>query len=125
VGQFASFVVVGSLGFLVDASILSALVMAADWSPYAARIVSFAAAVTVTWYCNRTWVFARTANPHREYGAYFAVQAIGALMNLGAYMAIVALFPASGRMPVIPLAAGSALALGFNYAAMHLFVFKR
>lgn len=121
--QLPSFAVVGAIGFIVDAGILSALVQGAAWSHYSGRAVSFAAAVTVTWYLNRRWVFAPTANRTREYGSYFGVQTIGAIINLGTYALAIAVVPALGRLPVVPLAIGSALAMLFNYSAAKRWVF--
>jgi len=122
-GRFSSFAVVGSLGFFVDAAILSLLVHVWDWPPYSARVLSFVPAVTVTWYCNRRWVFSRTRNAAREYGAYFTVQTVGAAINLGAFALLIAAVPSAARLPVVPLAAGSALALLFNYLAAGRWVF--
>ena len=113
----------GGLGFLVDAAILSLLVHAGGWPHYAARAVSFATAVTVTWYCNRHWIFSRTADSAREYGAYFGVQAIGAVINLGTYALVIALVPALAAVPIVPLAAGAACAVLFNYSAASRWVF--
>ena len=121
--QFASFTTVGIVGFVVDASILSALVHIGEWPHYAARALSFAAAVSVTWYMNRRWVFSRTNDATREYGAYLAVQAAGAAINLGTYATVIFLYPSLARVPVVPLAAGAALALVFNYAAAVRWVF--
>jgi putative flippase GtrA len=121
--RLASFAAVGGLGFAVDAGILSALVHGMNWVHYEARAVSFAAAVTVTWLCNRTFVFAKTSNRSREYGAYFTAQLVGAVINLGTYAAFILLFPASARLPVVPLAVGAAVALLFNYVAASRFVF--
>lgn len=113
----------GGLGFVVDATILSTLVHVYGWSHLSARAVSFAAAVTVTWYCNRRWVFARTADRAREYGAYFSVQAIGAVLNLGTYVLVVAMYPPLARLPLLPLAAGALVALLFNYSGASRWVF--
>jgi putative flippase GtrA len=121
--RFASFLAVGGLGFLVDAAILSTLVHVYAWSHVTARALSFATAVTVTWYCNRRWVFSRTQNQAREYSAYFGLQAVGAVINLGTYGVLVALLPALALVPVIPLAAGAALALLFNYSGAARWVF--
>jgi putative flippase GtrA len=115
--RFASFTTVGFVGFIVDASILSALVHGWEWPHYAARVLSFAAAVSVTWYLNRRWVFSRTNHATREYGAYFGVQAAGAAINLGTYAVAILVYPSLARVPVVPLAAGAALALVFNYRA--------
>jgi putative flippase GtrA len=122
-GRFSSFVVVGALGFVVDGGLLSTLIHFYAWSHVSARAVSFAVAVTVTWYCNRRWVFMPTEDGAREYGAYFGVQVAGALINLGTYLLLIALFPALARLPLVPFAAGSALALLFNYSGANRWVF--
>jgi putative flippase GtrA len=122
-GQFTSFASVGFAGFIVDAAILSILVHARGWDHYTARALSFPAAVTVTWYLNRNWVFSRTSDLTREYGAYFGVQVLGAAINLGTYALVIAVIPKLARLPVLPLAAGAALALLFNYSAAGRWVF--
>ena len=122
-GRFTSFASVGLVGFIVDAALLSALVHGAGWTHYGARALSFAAAVTVTWYLNRNWVFSRTIEPAKEYGAYFGVQAVGAAINLGTYALVIAVFPALARLPVLPLAAGAVVALCFTYSAAGRWVF--
>ena len=121
-GRFSAFVTVGGLGFVIDGGILSLLVHVGEWPHYLARALSFATAVTVTWYCNRHWVFSRTVDSAREYGAYFSVQAVGAVINLGTYALVIALVPALAALPVVPLAAGAALALLFNYSAARRWV---
>ena len=123
--RLSSFAVVGGVGFIVDAGILSALVQIADWSHFSARALSFATAVTVTWYLNRRWVFSPTVNRAREYGSYFGVQTVGAVINLGTYALVIAVFPSLAQLPVIPLAVGSALALLFNYSAAKRWVFAQ
>jgi putative flippase GtrA len=122
-GRFASFSTVGIIGFGIDASILSTLVHIFAWPHYTARALSFAAAVTGTWYLNRRWVFRRTPNLAREYASYFGIQAAGACINLGAYAVAIAVVPALARLPVVPLAAGASLALLFNYSAANRWVF--
>jgi putative flippase GtrA len=124
-GRFASFAGVGAIGFIVDGGILSTLVHGIGWPHYWARALSFAAAVSTTWYLNRAWVFSRTSDGAREYGAYFGVQTVGAVINLGTYALAIALVPALARLPVVPLAFGAALALVFNYAAAGRWVFAQ
>jgi putative flippase GtrA len=122
-GRFASFAAVGLVGFIVDAAILSMLVHLVGWHHYTARAVSFTIAVTATWSVNRYWVFERTRDSRREYGAYFGVQTVGAVINLGTYALVIAMIPSLARYPVLPLAAGAALALLFNYSAAGRWVF--
>jgi Predicted membrane protein len=113
--RFASYTTVGAVGFIVDAGILSALVHVWEWPHYTARALSFAAAVTVTWALNRRWVFARTHDATREYGAYFGVQAVGAFINLGTYALVILAYPPLARLPVLPFTVGAALGFAFNY----------
>ena len=56
--RFARFILVGCIGFAVDAGVLVIALRHLTSSVYAARALSFATAVFVTWLCNRTFVFA-------------------------------------------------------------------
>jgi putative flippase GtrA len=111
------FGVVGAFGFLVDAAVLSWLVQGQGWGPVEGRGVSFALAVTTTWALNRRFTFAARAGADRsrEYGRYLAVQTIGALINLGVYLAAIAAVPWVAAWPVLPLAAGAGVAMVFNF----------
>ena len=122
---FPAFVVVGGIGFVIDASILAILVHGYSWGDYTARIVSFAVAVTVTWYLNRRFVFAarKTINRRSEYSRYLGVQLTGMAINFLAYSLCIASSQTMDRWPVLALAVGSAVALFFNYAGARMFVF--
>jgi putative flippase GtrA len=122
---FPAFVVVGGIGFVVDATILAVLVHGYSWGDYTARLVSFAVAVTVTWYLNRRYVFAagRTARKHSEYTRYLLVQGTGMAINFLVYSLCIASNELMDRWPVLALAVGSAVALFFNYAGSRIFVF--
>jgi putative flippase GtrA/SAM-dependent methyltransferase len=117
------FALVGALGFAVDASVLTLLVSGFGWHHYAARAVSFLLAVTCTWYCNRRWVFESIADRRQEYGNYFAVQVVGAAINLTVYVLAVEAVAALAEIPVVPLAIGAAVALAFNFIASRRWVF--
>ena len=121
--RFFRFACIGGAGFVVDAGVLTFLVNGLEWGVYEARAVSFGAAVTCTWYANRRWVFARIRRPLDEYGAYFLVQAFGGGLNLCIYVTLIQLVPALSACPVVPLAAGAAVALLFNYFAAARIVF--
>jgi putative flippase GtrA len=122
--RLSRFVCVGGAGFIVDAVILTLLVNGFDWSQYSARVLSFGAAVSATWYANRRWVFKPTKSKRGEYGRYVGFQLVGAAINLSAYVSIIEGFPALAKFPVVPLAIGAALALIFNYLASSRFVFR-
>ena len=117
------FAVIGGIGFVVDAGILTALVTLQGWHHYPARAISFAAAVTVAWALNRRFTFTKTKDAKREYARYFGVQIVGAVINLSTYVLVIEAWPATAATPVIPLAIGAALALVFNFVAARFFVF--
>ena len=123
--RLPGFAVVGAIGFIVDAGILTLLMTGFGLDHYTARAVSFTVAVTVTWYLNRRWVFNRHAVPmsRREYLSYVAVQVIGSLINLAVFVAAIELIAGLERIPVIPLAMGALVALLFNFGASRRFVF--
>lgn len=124
--RLPGFVLVGAIGFLIDAGILTALMKSLDFGHYSARAISFTIAVTATWYMNRRWVFERIAvrMSGREYTSYLSVQVIGALINLSVFAAVIEFVPGLATMPVIPLAVGAAVALMFNFGASSRFVFS-
>jgi len=55
--RFLRFALVGTIGFVVDASVLRLVVAIFAINLYAGRLVSFLAAATVTWLLNRTFTF--------------------------------------------------------------------
>lgn len=127
--RFAAYTIVGGLGFVVDAAILTLLVAAGNENPLVARCLSFPPAVLTTWVLNRRMVFtssARSVGEHaNEYGRYFSVQLVGAFINLGVYTMTLAYFPTLRPWPVIALVAGSLIALSFNFLGARLWVFYR
>jgi len=118
------FALVGGLGFLVDASVLTLLVNGLDKNHFSARAVSFALAVTVTWLANRRWTFEPTEHRGKEYAGYITTQIIGAVINLGIYVLLIQLLPQLAKLPVIPLACGALVALIFNFFTARRFVFQ-
>jgi len=124
--RLPGFVLVGAIGFLIDAGILTALMTGFGFGPYGARAISFTVAVTATWYMNRRWVFERTGvrMSGREYTSYLLVQVIGAVINLSVFVAAIEFVPRLANTPVIPLALGAAVALIFNFNASSRFVFS-
>ncbi|NNF52668.1 MAG: GtrA family protein [Gammaproteobacteria bacterium] len=124
--MLSKFIGIGSIGFLIDASILTLLVNAGGMGVVKARAISFAFAVTATWYLNRKWTFtvSERASKGSEYARYLAVQTIGAAINLAVYLVVLHIYPVLAGIPVIPLAMGSAVALAFNFIASRYWVFK-
>lgn len=119
------FALIGALGFLVDGGLLSGLVTLAGVDALRARFVSFSAAVTVTYVLNRALTFRdTTAQPGLlQWAHYMTVNAVGALINLSVYVAMVAMIEKMAKEPMVPLALGAAVSLMFNYAASRRLVF--
>ena len=124
--KLPGFVVVGAVGFLIDAGILTLLMTGFGLDHYSARAISFTVAVTFTWYMNRRWVFEKStaSMSGREYSSYLIVQVIGAIINLSVFVAVIEIVPQLTNMPVIPLAVGAVAALLFNFRASSRFVFS-
>jgi putative flippase GtrA len=130
-GQFLRFCVVGTVGFLVDVAVLYAAVGLLGW--YGARVLSFMAAVTVTWWFNRSFTFTHAA-PHEdsatfcailsEYCKYVGSMLGGAVVNYAAYVVTLRLLhgPVAG---VAGVAAGSIAGLAVNFFAARFIVFRR
>ena len=123
--ELARFAAVGAIGFVVDAAVLQLLVSVASWSPFAARAVSFPVALACTFTLNRLWTFRGLRLPlARAYGAYGAIQVVGALISLFVFSACVVLAPPLYERPVIALGIGAAVSLLFNFYATRSVVFR-
>ncbi len=124
---FFRFAIVGIAGFIVDALILTALVRLGNWIPWLARLPSFAAAVLVTWVMNRSFTFgARTVRPRTtrvDALGYFAIQSIGALINLTLF---VELLPHLANWPLpVTLAIAASAGLAFNFVAANFWLYAK
>lgn len=122
-----NFLLVGAVGFLVDAAILTTLLWTTALAPWQARICSFLPAVLVTWLLNRRHTFAGRGLQRApvEAIAYLAIQTVGAGINFATFILCLAWMPQLRMLAFIPLAAGSAVALLFNYTASSLFIYSR
>lgn len=126
VQQAGRFIIVGAIGFLVDAGILTIMHSVFEFSLLHARLCSFAAAVTVTWYLNRQHTFfdRKDTRVVHEWGRYAVVNSIGALLNLGIFLWLVYRFTALASWPIIPLAIAASIALVFNFFASRHLAFR-
>lgn len=125
--SFSRFVLVGGVGFCVDASILALLTHYAHWSPWLARLPSFLTAVAVTWLMNRHYTFAGRGldRPAAEAAWYATIQGAGALINLAIFGVVLAQWGTTGFMPVIALAIGAIGGLVFNFSISNFLLYRR
>jgi putative flippase GtrA len=124
--SFALFVVAATVGFIIDAGVVTLLVRWLGWGPWQGRFVSFPLAVTATWWLNRRYAFRGTGGRDRrvEYAAYWAIQLAGAVVNFAIYGMCLHIAPALAAFPFVPVAIGGIAAMLFNFAVAKSTVYR-
>ncbi|MFI0471723.1 GtrA family protein [Halomonas sp. HMF6819] len=123
--ESAGFAIVGTVGFLVDAGVVT-LLAAAGAGPWWARAASFLAAVATTWQLNRRFTFKHRDMRHtqkRSFGHYVAACLVGGGLNLGTYALLVAQMPLFERYLFLAVAAGSVAGMGANFLLARYWIF--
>jgi putative flippase GtrA len=115
----------GTAGFVVDSAVLVLCLRVFGLGPHVGRVISFAVAMTCTWQLNRRFTFRSTAPPLPEFARFVATNSLGALVNLGAYTAVIARFGTADPVPVLGVAAGSLCGMVVNYILSSWLVFRR
>ena len=124
--ELGRFVGVGAAGFLTDALVLT-LLLRAGQTVLVSRICSFTCASLLTWWLHRIYTFharEQRASKGGQYVRYIAVQLIGAAINLGVFLAVVAVVPSTLQWPVVPLAIGAVAGLVFNFIGSSIWAFR-
>jgi putative flippase GtrA len=124
--RFLRFVLVGAVGFVVDAGFLQGLISVAGWGPVGARVVALPLAIFATWLLNRTITFPESHGgpPLPSLMRYAAVSAVGASANFIIYSLLVFASQAMAALPILPLAIASVIALVVNYLGSKHFAFR-
>lgn len=127
VREALTFLAIGSVGFVVEAVILTSLTWYAGWSPWHARVPSFITAVLITWALNRRHTFPNRGLHRRSTEALFytTIQSGGALINLGIFGACLTLIPELAAVPVLPLAVGAVGGFAFNFVLSSKWLYAR
>lgn len=124
-GRYARFLVVGGLGFAVDA-VATELLVAAGLPALGARVAAIALAMATTYLLNRRLTFRsdrRGAALLAEGGRYFAVALGAAAFNYAVFALVLALAP--GIRPGLAVAVASAAAMVLSYLGYSTVVFRR
>ena len=89
-------------------------------------MLSFTSAVTVTWLLNRGLTFHDRSGiiTVDEWRRYFAVNSVGAVLNLGIFLILMEFVPSFSGRPLIALAIAAAVALTFNFLMSRTLVFR-
>ncbi len=118
------FLLVGGLGFVVDAGLLQALLLLGQ-DPLSARAASVAVAVSCTWLLHRHFTFAHRQIPLvRSFLLYWGVSLAGAGINYLTYAGLLLGSAFFMRHPLLAVAAGSCVALAVNYLGSSRFAFR-
>lgn len=126
VRQFFLFALVGTAGFVVDAGTLLLVHHALGLDLYVGRLISFLISATFTWHLNRKVTFRHHEPDHafKQWAKFLSANALGAIVNLGLYAALIARVPFARAHPELAVACGSIAGLFFNFAMSRLFVFR-
>ncbi|TSC96520.1 MAG: hypothetical protein Athens071426_474 [Parcubacteria group bacterium Athens0714_26] len=133
--QFAKFLIVGGLNFLIDLGILNLLINLTDISSgtgYSAfKAMSFLVAVINSYFLNKYWTFKVLGVPKTgEFIKFFTVNLIGFGINVSTASLVVNVIGAPGGVSVkLWASAGAAIAsmvgLIWNFIGMKFVVFKK
>jgi putative flippase GtrA len=120
------FILVGAIGFCVDGGLLLVGHEQLGFAWAFARLLSFTGAVTVTWLLNRSLTFSNQSGPLTldEWRRYFAVNGVGAALNLGIFSMLMEFVPSFSSQPLIALAVAATVALTFNFFMSRRLVFQ-
>jgi putative flippase GtrA len=120
------FTLVGAIGFCVDGGLLLVGHEQLGFAWPFARLLSFTGAVTVTWLLNRSLTFSNQSGPLTldEWRRYFAVNGVGAALNLGIFSMLMEFVPSFSSHPLIALAVAATVALTFNFFMSRRLVFQ-
>lgn len=125
--EIFKFAIVGTLGFLVDASILYALKNV--FGLFYSRIISFTFAVFTTWLLNRSFTFSRKnklrGSPWLELIYYSTLMLIGGFINITSYSYLLLVSDTVNKYPIIGVAVGSIAGMMFNFLSSKFFIYSK
>lgn len=124
--EFYRFGIVGVLGFVVDAIMLTLLLKTGIFGLYSARLFSFLAAATTTWAVNRRYTFVEAGKGPllSQWTSFLAVNSVGGIVNYLVYALSVANVSLITNYPVLGVALGSLAGWVFNFSGSKKWVFR-
>ncbi|MFP6817315.1 MAG: GtrA family protein [Pseudomonadales bacterium] len=125
--QILRYLQVGFAGFVADISVLALLIYGFDFGDTDAglvvsRVVSFLAAITVTFLLNAGYTFGASVR-ESNFTRYVLIQSLGATINVGSYSVLVLVGPLNDA-PLLALVIGSAAATTSNFILVRRFVYS-
>lgn len=123
-GKLFSFAFAGGSGFVVDMSVLWALLHLVGMGPFTARVFSIACAMTSNFLINRTFTFGGSGRSIVEEGLrYSSIGLIGAGLNYLIYAVLLLAIP--GFSPFWATFIAVVIVAVFSYFGYSRFVFNR
>lgn len=117
--QLINFAIVGSIGFIVDATFLFLFIKYLFWDMSFSRALSFLIAVFVTWLLNRSFTFIKSSySKKKEYSYYLIIQILGAFLNYAIFIILIKSFVFFENYFILALAIASFFAMFFNFIVM-------
>ena len=125
--QFLTFSVIGTIGFMVDASVLYVAMTFGGAGFFLGRLISYLVAATTTWYLNRRFTFRDKAGQERikQWMRFLLVNTGGGIINYGLYSILILSSAFFREWPVAAVALGSIAGLAANFTASKFLVFNR
>jgi len=123
--QFFYFLISGTLGFIVDTSVLYTMLYV-GFNPYEARLISFIAALCTTWFVNTRLTFKMNHenNKKNQFLRYVMAMTLGGAVNYSVYSSVIFLGGKSTFIPFFALIAGSFSGLMLNFYNAKRWVFS-
>lgn len=122
--QFVQFATVGFAGLGVDIAVV--YLARGSIGVYAAGLLSFVFAVTVTFALNRAWTFAGQGEGSLlvQWARFVAANSFGLVLNRGTFFLLVALVPLCEQHPVFAIFAGVLAGMFVNFSLSRRLVFR-
>ena len=125
--QFFRFCIIGTVGFLVDVSILYYL-RNAGFDLYSARAFSFVIAVSWSWFGNRFYTFRTPSSSGQQLGGewakYLGAMLMGGLVNYGVYAILITAFALFREHPWLGVVFGTGAGLLINFTMARRILFR-
>lgn len=123
------FAVIGGVGFVVDSTVLAVDTNWLGLDPFKGRVLSIFCAMVCTWLGNRYFTFAAKrargsiSAIFHEWSKFVAANIVGALVNYGAYAALLRFAAPPYNNKYLALVIGVLVGLVFNFTLSKKLVF--
>ncbi len=122
--RLTRFLVIGGLGFVVDAATFE-IAWKAGLPIAAARLIAFATALVFTFLLNRNYTYDRCdGNIAAQFLKYVIASGTGGMINLASFFSIILLVSEATKMPLIALVFGTLAGLTANFTLYSVYVFR-